>query len=702
MRYGVWLGILLLAASVAAADEQSAPREQSTPPTEESASPAEEGVPLAEESMPPAEESAPSAGTAEVITVRSAPELTGGVGWLNVPGPLHLADLRGKVVLLDFWTYGCINCLHVLTDLKRLESKYGPALAVIGVHSAKFKNEGEQERMRQAVIRYGREHPVVNDRDFRIWRTYGIRAWPTLVVIDADGDLIGAVEGEGHYEALDRVIGVLIADARARDALDETPIRLALEKHRLGPSPLAFPGKILADPQGDRLFIADTNHNRIVIARRNGELLATVGGPEAGRRDGSFAEARFDHPQGLALAGGALYVADRENHLIRKLDLTVRKVTTVAGTGRQDHVRTARGPALGIGLNSPWDLVTHQGTLYIAMAGPHQLWALDLVSGEIRTYAGNGREDLTDGPLAEAELAQPSGLTTDGKRLYFADSEASAIRSADLDATGEVRTLAGTGLFEFGDVDGQGGAVRLQHPLGVVFHAGKLYVADTYNHKIKMVDPGTGRVTTFAGDGAPGHLDGKPARFFEPGGLSVAAGKLYVADTNNHAVRVIDLATHEVSTLALRGLASPSVAAADLADVLSDTARPTLTAAEVQPAGEGAIVVDIRLPAGYKLNPATPLVYRVREIAGDGIAVAAAEREKTLDPPTLSVRVPVRIGGDEGEARITLSATFFYCRADDQGVCLVQAAVFEQPIRIAAGAPGREVRIRYDAPGPPR
>ncbi len=400
----------------------------------------------------PAGETPPSA--PQVIEVVAAPELAGGAGWFNVDRPLSLKDLRGKVVLLDFWTYGCINCLHVIPDLKRLEAKYGPALVVIGVHSAKFKNEGESERIRQAILRYEREEPVVNDRDFRIWRAYGVRAWPTLVVIDADGDLIGGVEGEGHYEDLDRVIGILIADAQARGALDEKPIPLALEKHRLGPTLLAFPGKILADPGGDRLFIADTNHNRIVVARRDGQVLDTVGGLDAGLRDGSFAEARFDHPQGMALDGSALYVADRENHLIRKVDLAARRVTTAAGTGRQSHSRTVRGPARSTGLNSPWDLLIVKSTLYIAMAGPHQIWALDLASGEIRPHAGRGSEDLTDGPLAEAELAQPSGLATDGARLYFADSEASAIRSADFDPTGEVRTIVGTGLFDFGDVDG--------------------------------------------------------------------------------------------------------------------------------------------------------------------------------------------------------------------------------------------------------
>jgi DNA-binding beta-propeller fold protein YncE len=404
----------------------------------------------------------------------------------------------------------------------------------------------------------------------------------------------------------------------------------------------------------------------------------------------------------MALDGTALYVADRENHAIRRVDLPSRQVTTVAGTGRPGHSRTARGPGRSIALSSPWDVAVSRGTLYIAMAGPHQLWALDLASGEVRPHAGSGREELQDGPLGQAELAQPSGLATDGTRLYFADSETSAIRTADLDPAGQVRTLVGTGLFDFGDTDGEADAARLQHPLGVAVHAGKVYVADTYNHKVKVVEPGSRKVATLLGDGTPGHADGEKARFFEPGGLSVAGDRLYVADTNNHAIRVADLATGRVSTLALKGLPPPAASGADLADVLPEVPRLTLTAAAVQPGGAGGLLLDIRLPAGYKLAPQAAFVYRVRDVGGAGLIVAPEDRERALTRPALPVRVPFRVAPDEGEGRITVSATFYYCRDDDQGVCLVQAAVFEQPIRIAGGAPGREVTIRYEAPGVPR
>jgi thiol-disulfide isomerase/thioredoxin len=112
-----------------------------------------------------------------------APEFPAGMQWLNTATPLRLADLRGKIVLLDFWTYCCINCMHIIPELTALERKYPNELVVIGVHSAKFHNEGDSENIRQAILRYEIQHPVVNDRDFRIWRSYAVRAWPTLMVI---------------------------------------------------------------------------------------------------------------------------------------------------------------------------------------------------------------------------------------------------------------------------------------------------------------------------------------------------------------------------------------------------------------------------------------------------------------------------------------------------------------------------------------
>ena len=214
------------------------------------------------------------------------------------------------------------------------------------------------------------------------------------------------------------------------------------------------------------------------------------------------------------------------------------------------------GNAAFLQLNSPWDLVLHEGVLYIAMAGFHQIWSLELSTREARPHAGTGRERIVDGALSEAELAQPSGIVTDGERLYFTDSETSAIRTADLGRTGRVETIVGLHLFEFGDIDGVGEQVRLQHPIGIDILDGVLYIADTYNNKIKRVYPDTKMASGFLGSGVAGDADGVAgeAQFHEPAGLSIANGKIYIADTNNHAVRVADIETLEVTTLELTGI----------------------------------------------------------------------------------------------------------------------------------------------------
>ncbi len=488
-----------------------------------------------------------------------APELEGGVGWLNTAGPVRIKDLKGKVVVLDFWTYCCINCIHTLPDLAKLEKKYPNELVVVGVHSAKFDTEKGSDNIRKAILRYEISHPVVNDAEMKIWRAYGANSWPTLVLIDPEGYVVGTGSGEGLYEALDANISKLIKIHRERKTLNERPLKFELARNQeKGDSPLFFPGKVLADAASNRLFIADSTHHRIVITDLAGKKIAVAGTGEPGRADGAFDKASFNDPQGMALRGETLYVADRKNHLIRALDLKGNTVTTVAGTGQQGQDRWRGGPPRTVGLNSPWDLLLHGDTLYIAMAGHHQIWALDLKADRLRPFAGNGRENIRDGELAEANFAQPSGLTTDGKTLYVADSEVSAVRAVPLDGKGEVRTIVGEGLFEFGDVDGAADKVRLQHALGVAYADGKLYVADTYNSKVKVIDPEKRTSRTFLGGEPRGWLAGP--LFNEPAGISYAGGKLYLADTNAHRIRVIDLKTKTVSTLKLQGVEAPKPA----------------------------------------------------------------------------------------------------------------------------------------------
>jgi len=486
--------------------------------------------------------------------LEDAPELDGGVAWLNTAGPVKLKDLRGKIVLLDFWTLCCINCIHIIPDLTKLEKKYPNELVVIGVHSPKFDNEKDTKSIRKAVLRYEIMHPVVNDADRKIWDRYGVNSWPTMAVIDPEGKLLGTLSGEGNYDVLDKAITKLIEKHKAKKTLNEKPIRFDLIRYRdKADTPLFFPGKVLADEASNRLFIADSTHHRVVVTDLAGKKIAIIGTGSPGNTNGSFADATFDDPQGLALDGNTLYVADRKNHSIRSIDLKAGTVATAAGVGKQvQETRTMDrpGPALKTGLNSPWDLHIAGRRMFIAMAGHHQIWAMDLDKKEIGPFAGTGRENIKDGPAYAANFAQPSGLTDDGTFLYVADSETSSVRKMPLSGEGRVETLVGTGLFDFGDVDGIGTAAKIQHALAVKAYGNQLIVADTYNNKLKFIDLKTKQVKTWLGGTAETAFD-------EPAGLTIAAGKLYVADTNAHRIRVVDLKTNAITTLALEGVAPP-------------------------------------------------------------------------------------------------------------------------------------------------
>jgi len=613
-----------------------------------------------------------------------APEITGGRGWLNTDKPLSLAALKGKVVLLDFWTYGCINCIHIIPDLKKLEAKYANQLVVIGVHSAKFQNEKETENIRRIILRYEIEHPVYNDSEYAVWQSYGVRAWPTQVLIDPAGYVIGGVSGEGNYDVIDEAVGKTIAEFRAKGELNEEPLKLVLERAKVGELPLAFPGKILADAGGDRLFIADSNHNRIVVTKLDGTLAETIGTGEIGAGDGAFDKATFYRPQGLALSGDSLYVADTENHLIRRVDLKSRTVETIAGTGQQTHEYFKVGPARSVALSSPWDLQLIGRVLYIAMAGPHQIWMLDLDKNEVSTFAGSGREARLDGPLLEAGFAQPSGMATDGKTIYVADSESNIIRAIDI-AGRSVKTLVGGDLFEFGDVDGKGDDVRLQHPLGLLTHGDKILIADTYNHKIKELDPKQEKVTSLFGTGKPGQADGPSPSFYEPGGLALANGNLYVADTNNHAIRVIDLKTKRATTLKINGLTPPAKNLQALETASGPNAEEIKVPSQRLRAGaNGALQIDVELPAGYHLNPLAPQRYKV---SADGKSIAIDE--KVASSAAKDLKLPLRIplnATAAGPTNLRAQVTLFYCREDNTGTCRIRTLVWLVPVEVTNDA----------------
>ncbi|MCO6437100.1 MAG: redoxin domain-containing protein [Phycisphaerae bacterium] len=615
-----------------------------------------------------------------------APELTANLGWLNTDRPLSFAEeLRGQVVVLDFWTYCCINCIHILPDLAYLEEKYADQpVTFIGVHSAKFSNEASRETIRAAILRYEIRHAVVIDEDMKIWRAYAARSWPTVVVVDAKGVVSCVAAGEGNRETLDQAIAQALAQGRAEGSLAPGPLELQREGEVRAASGLAFPGKVLADAAANRLFIADSNHNRILVAElpdENGHsrVLAVIGSGSAGRDDGPPDRATFNHPQGLAYSRGKLYVADTENHLIRAIDLNAYTVTTVVGTGElsNDCAGGAMGTAQGI--NSPWDLTIEGSTLYVAMAGRHQIWRIDLPVGFARALAGSGRENLADGPTETAALAQPSGICMLNGTIYFADSEVSAVRGIDM-ATEQVFTVIGEGLFVFGDVDGSYPDARLQHPLGVAPWGNVLLVADTYNHKIKVVDPGGRTVRTLLGTGKPEASagDGQVA-FFEPGGLSVSGQRLFVADTNNHRVVELDLATQSWREVVLTGISGIGGREEE-----SETPTTKLAPVNIAPDRSIDLLLHPLLPEGAHLNGEAP--WSVRISLGDTVVSQVTGKSSELP---LLVKLPA---GAVREGTWSILASVTYCTTADGGLCAPGTHRWTVPVRLS----GTDSVLRLD------
>ncbi|MEU4034266.1 NHL domain-containing thioredoxin family protein [Streptomyces collinus] len=584
-----------------------------------------------------------------------APELVGKGGWLNTGGTQYtLSDLRGRIVVLDFWTFCCINCLHVLDELRELEEKHRDTVVVVGVHSPKFAHEAEHEAVADAVERYGVEHPVLDDPELATWKQYAVRAWPTLVVVDPEGYVVAQHAGEGHVHAIERLVGELEAEHAAKGTLrrGDGPYVPPVPE----PTVLRFPGKALLLPGGTFLVSDTTRHQLVELAADAETVVRRIGSGTRGFADGGPGRASFSEPQGLALIedGTAVVVADTVNHALRRLDLATGEVTTLAGTGRQWWRGSATsGPAREVDLSSPWDVAVFGGRVWIAMAGVHQLWTYDPVARTVAVAAGTTDEGLVDGPAAEAWFAQPSGLAASADRLWLADSETSALRWVDLD--GVVHTAVGTGLFDFGHRDGAAEQALLQHPLGVtVLPDGSVAVADTYNHALRRYDPATGEVSTLATD------------LREPGDAVVVGEDVVVVESARHRLTRLRLPEE----------------AARVGAVAHRTARE---ATEVAP-GRVRLDVVFRAPAGQKPDdrhgPSTRLVVSSTPpgllLGGEGAGTGLA-RELELDPAV-------------AEGVLHVSAMAASCDddpANEYPACHVHQQDWGVPVRLVEGGTDR-------------
>ncbi len=567
--------------------------------------------------------------------------------------------------------------------MRLLREKFPHELVIISIHSAKFPAEGLTNNIRAAVMRHGLDHPVVNDVNFQVWQSYAVKAWPTIVVIDPQGKIVHTQSGEILAEEFAPQIEVLINEFEAKGLLDRTPLDFLAERMQEPLRPLDYPAKVLLTNKG-LLYIADTGHHRILEVQLSedgltGEIVRVFGSGQPGLQDGPATTAAFHGPHGLALSGDTLYVADTENHAVRAIDLVSGLVRRVAGTGHKAHGRFMVGEPSETPLRSPWALLGVDDIVFVAMAGSHQIWAL-LQEEQIGPFFGNGREALVDGDQMQSSFNQPSDLSLGMGHIFVADAEASAIRAiALLDEKPRVVTLVGQGLFEFGDVDGMGGMVRLQHPTGLTFYEGLVYIADSYNHKIKTLDPTTGQVKTLIGTGQPGYSDGSftQAELFEPEGIVAGQGRLYIADTNNHLIRVADLATGLLHTLMLRGLERLQPVSRNEARSPDLRFDPLL----VMP-GQVTFNFDIELPAGYKLNAEAPLMLRVIQNNASSI--------HTFEPGQIPT-VTLAINSDQ---ELTFDLTFYYCETEEERLCLIHDTRFVLPcLTTEAGLP--VVRVPY-------
>ncbi|GAA2316459.1 redoxin domain-containing protein [Streptomyces kunmingensis] len=580
-----------------------------------------------------------------------APELIGEGGWLNTGGKEYtLADLRGRIVVLDFWTFCCINCLHVLDELRELEEKHRDTVVIIGVHSPKFVHEAEHEAVVDAVERYGVEHPVLDDPELATWKQYAVRAWPTLVVIDPEGYVVAQHAGEGHAHAIATLVEELEAEHEAKGTLHRG------EGPYVAPEPVAtdlrFPGKALLLPSGNFLVSDTTRHQLVELAADGESVVRRIGSGERG-----FGPESFNEPQGLALLDeNTVVVADTVNHALRAVDLASGAISTLAGTGKQWWQGTPNsGPALEVDLSSPWDVAVFGGKVWIAMAGVHQLWTYDPRAGTVEVAAGTTNEGLVDGPGAEAWFAQPSGLAATEERLWVADSETSALRYVDTE--GAVHTAVGTGLFDFGHRDGDAGQALFQHPLGVTaLPDGSVAVCDTYNHALRRFDPATGQVTTLATD------------LREPSDA--------VLDGGSGEIVVVESARHRLTRLRLP----------DEAVRVESVAHRTQRAATEVAGGKLALDVIFQAPAGQKLDtrygPSTRLLVSATPpellAAGDGAGTDLA-RELVLNPQVT-------------EGVLHVSAMAASCDddpANEYPACHVHQQDWGVPVRVAEGGADR-------------
>lgn len=604
-----------------------------------------------------------------------APEFERGAAWLNTSAELAFGGaLRGRLVLLEFWNASSVRCRDARAELADLEREFAEhALTLVAVHVPTCESERERDHVRAAVLRDERSHPVVLDNEQRFARRAGVLTWPAQVLVSPDGCVLGQVSGAGQRAVLSALIAAALELYGELGALDGAAPALALESRSELPRALCFPSKLTVDAASKRLWIADSGHHRIVECTLEGQFLRAFGCGAAGWLDGPAHTARLRAPQGMALADGALLVADTGNHLLRRIDLATGVVSTVAGTGRAGLPLAGASDARTTALSSPYDVLRTSDACYIAMAGAGQIWRWSERQAEFTPAASGGAEP-------HEQLVSPLALALVGDELLIADAGCATLRAMQL-ASGQL-----------------GSARAAQHKpaqlLGLAIDAEDVdalaYVADGRSHQIALVGGGDGTLAGYAGAGVPGWVDGacEQAQFWTPSGLALCGDTLLVADTFNHALRAIDLVAHEVRTLDTASIPLPRAPQAGLE--FSARELPRMAGERDHgprkarlPSSGGALELALDLRPGESLAPGAPSLYRVLRI--DGVAAA----RQVAGPLTgASTRIEI---GVAGAGRLEVQALVY--TLDVAGACFASGHRWRVDVELDERAPARAVRL---------
>ncbi len=593
--------------------------------------------------------------------------------WINTSRPLEISDLKDRVILLDFWTYACVNCMQILPEIKKLEKEYGNKLTVIGVHSGKFDNEKDFNSITKAVLKHDISHAVVDDSDLKIWNNFGITAWPTLVLINPHGNVQKIYVGEDEAKDLAKDVKKLVSRYKYQINRDGLPI--VLEKNKIAKKVLNYPTKIeyvanftYKAHNAAALFIANSGQNNILAVSLNGEIIAQIGSGRDDFEDGNFESAAFSNPQGMLYKDNKLYVADTGNHAIREINFKDETVATLAGTGRKGNVIGSDAvDAKDAELASPVDVEFYPDSNKIAIAnsGTHQILQYDLAKQKISVLAGNGQEGIDDGHYPQNSLAQTSDLSYHDGKLYFVDAESSSLRV--LNKEGNVKTLIGKGLFDFGRKNGKKDVALMQHPLGLTVDDTGAYIVDSFNHIIKKYNLSSGELSDFFGSKKGDILSGSAkSEFDEPDGIVAVLDRFYVVDSNNN--RIVTINRNKLTSELLDVMPQLRLPKEGFLQYLPNLHK----AADINVATD-KVLVKINFKKGWKLNDLGPSFINLLEIISD----EEANLINTFDWNAIKNN-ELKLPKLDAAKNYMLQGTIYYCENKKNALCYISS--YEQKI----------------------